>query len=528
MAKNGGGGDGDGVSRIIFSSGKNFEGMDLTVNESMANAAVNLKNVGSICVQGNPWLIYPEENFKGNAVLAESGSYPDAAQDLVPWLKDGVDTTIGSVKFISEDMNGPEIQLMTGTQYKSDNPEWRRADANVTNATLMKCISVGNGGVWAINAKDNGVMCRLVDPSVNKKLSPDSSDPGNGWMKIQTRKFSATREGGIINAKQEGGLIQLSVGTTSVWGVNYDGRVVARVGIGDDSPTGREWATVDSEPLQHISVSNNGHVWGIDEKMRIWYRKGANSKSILGTTWKSISGKLKQVSVGHCGVWGINSEQSVYYRLNTYGDPESEGTGWLKIEGKFRSIFSGENCVIALASNRDVYFRANAFDRNDGNFMSTPNDQGTHWVRINQRRDKVIFKHVESSMDTMWAVDKHCCVWFKEKSSPDLYTNPYHSFTSFGDQPNFQDRYKFPDKACTYKIASGGWALYSEPDFKGKVMYQWSSDSLSNDPPSKTDDLKSYFVPIGSVRPMRGQHYKTPMLRIHPQWDKLTSKVEEL
>ena len=43
---------------------------------------------------------------------------------------------------------------------------------------------------------------------------------------------------------------------------------------------------------------------------------------------------------------------SLYFRLNTYGDPESEGTGWLKIEGKFRSIFSGENCVIALASNR--------------------------------------------------------------------------------------------------------------------------------------------------------------------------------
>ena len=42
-------------------------------------------------------------------MLAESGSYPDAAQDLVPWLKDGVDTTIGSVKFISEDMNGPGL-----------------------------------------------------------------------------------------------------------------------------------------------------------------------------------------------------------------------------------------------------------------------------------------------------------------------------------------------------------------------------------------------------------------------------------
>ena len=43
------------------------------------------------------------------------------------------------------------------------------------------------------------------------------------------------------------------MGTTSVWAVNWDGRVVARVGISDDSPTGREWATVDSEPLIHVS-----------------------------------------------------------------------------------------------------------------------------------------------------------------------------------------------------------------------------------------------------------------------------------
>ena len=34
-----------------------------------------------------------------------------------------------------------------------------------------------------------------------------------------------------------------------------------------------------------------------------------------------------KISVGHCGVWGINSEQSVFYRLNTYGDPDNEGTG---------------------------------------------------------------------------------------------------------------------------------------------------------------------------------------------------------
>ena len=54
----------------------------------------------------------------------------------------------------------------------------------------------------------------------------------------------------------QGGCRQLPVGTTSVWGVNWDGRVVARVGISEDSPSGREWATVDSEPLIHVIKLN--------------------------------------------------------------------------------------------------------------------------------------------------------------------------------------------------------------------------------------------------------------------------------
>ena len=55
----------------------------------------------------------------------------------------------------------------------------------------------------------------------------------------------------------QGGLRQLSVGLNSVWGVNADGRVVVRVGIGDDSPTGREWATVDAETMKHVSITNH-------------------------------------------------------------------------------------------------------------------------------------------------------------------------------------------------------------------------------------------------------------------------------
>lgn len=170
-------------------------------------------------------------------------------------------------------------------------------------------------------------------------------------------------------------------------------------------------------------------MWAVDHRDKIWYRKGANNKTALGSTWKSISGNLKQISVGHCGVWGINAEQSVFFRLNTFGDPESEGTGWLKVEGKFQMIFSGEQCVLALAANRDIYYRANIYDHGDGSFVNTPSHEGTHWVRIEQDKEsKIVFKQVECAVDTMWAVDKDNCVWYKEMTNPDFNTNRKPNF----------------------------------------------------------------------------------------------------
>lgn len=60
-----------------------------------------------------------------------------------------------------------------------------------------------------------------------------------------------------------------------------------------------------------VSISNEGHVWGVDASEKIWYRKGANNSFALGNNWKMIPGSLKQISVGQCGVWGVNSEQQV-------------------------------------------------------------------------------------------------------------------------------------------------------------------------------------------------------------------------
>ena len=52
-------------------------------------------------------------------------------------------------------------------------------------------------------------------------------------------------------------------------------------------------------------------------------------------------------------------------------------------------------------------------------------------------------------------------------------------------------------------------------------------DLISNDPPNKENPLKSFFVQIGSARPMRGQNYRTPIIRILPLIDELDIKVEE-
>lgn len=47
-------------------------------------------------------------------------------------------------------------------------------------------------------------------------------------------------------------LFQISVGSNSVWGVKSDGGVIVRMGIGPDTPLGKEWVTVDGEPMRQV------------------------------------------------------------------------------------------------------------------------------------------------------------------------------------------------------------------------------------------------------------------------------------
>ena len=41
--------------------------------------------------------------------------------------------------------------------------------------------------------------------------------------------------------------------------------------------------------------------------------------------------------------------------------------------------------------------------------------------------------------------------------------------TLYGDSKNF-DLCNFPSRGSTYKIGSGGWVVYAEPNFQGKFV----------------------------------------------------------
>ena len=59
------------------------------------------------------------------------------------------------------------------------------------------------------------------------------------------------------------------------------------------------------------------------------------------------------------------------------------------------------------------------------------------------------------------------------------------------------------------------------------ISFMLLDELISNDPPNQENPHKSFFVQIGSARPMRGQNYRTPILRIQPTLGGLETSVEE-
>ena len=145
------------TGKLVLYTGQDFNGDEHSFADSVK--AINEspwkgKTIKSLKVIGNPWLFYNEEGMKGLPIFVEEGRYPKLETFGIP-------ESPKSIRLVKDDMGSPELYLASSTNYEAQNIEeypWERADLNVH---LMKYVSVGSGGIFASQAKDESVWCRF-------------------------------------------------------------------------------------------------------------------------------------------------------------------------------------------------------------------------------------------------------------------------------------------------------------------------------------------------------------------------------
>jgi len=193
----------------------------------------------------------------------------------------------------------------------------------------------------------------------------------------------------------KGYLHQISCGA-SVWIVNRDGLII-KLADPPISPVPEKfwrgkvyyelepYEIIPGPPMQCIAVSDKNRVWGVGKDESIWRRSGSS--------WERINGRLKHISVGESGVWGVQSDGNVYYRVGTYLDIDTAGSGWEKVPvpqdkvrnrmtlRKPRTVAVGTDMVAITADNEGaIYYREG---------ICSENPTGTDWIYGKRTMQKI-------------------------------------------------------------------------------------------------------------------------------------------
>jgi len=234
-------------------------------------------------------------------------------------------------------------------------PEFKFKPSWIQYGGRLMIVAVGPFGVWGAAS----------DQTIWKKTA-------SSWRKIN------------------GALADISVGKNSVWGVS-NGAAYARRGNGN-------WERIPNPgKFNQISVSgsNDLNVWATDTDEQIY--------KWTGSGWKIIEGKLKVVSCGESGVWGVDYKDEVFYKTGTYGGGASEGTGWEQVDGLLIWISSGAAGEV-WGTNRegDVW-------RREGISASIPT--GTAWKKVSSGS----MKKVSIWGGQAWAVNNKDQIFYANK-----------------------------------------------------------------------------------------------------------------
>ena len=116
--------------------------------------------------------------------------------------------------------------------------------------------------------------------------------------------------------------------------------------------------------LRHISAGQAG-VWGVNRNQNIYYRAKKR--------WLHVGGKLKQIDSGPRGiVCGVNKYDNIYCRLQVSSRCR-QGRRWVRVPGKLKYISCGDYGHWGVNKANDIYFREG---------VSRSNPGGLKWQKI--------------------------------------------------------------------------------------------------------------------------------------------------
>ena len=196
-------------------------------------------------------------------------------------------------------------------------------------------ISAGDAGTWAV-AADGRVLYRG-----GQHLSPQGSKweviPGNTVFKmVDSGPYgfvtAITANNGVVYRDQISKqfpsgtgwrnlgkqLESVSVGSFGIWGVDKDQNVhfARRPSLLSGSPLA--WRMVPGVKLKQIDAGFGGSVWGVANDSRVYKRTGINHEEPYGKTWLYENAKIKSVTTGLKGVFGVAKNDRVVYKRSKY------------------------------------------------------------------------------------------------------------------------------------------------------------------------------------------------------------------
>ena len=111
--------------------------------------------------------------------------------------------------------------------------------------------------------------------------------------------------------------------------------------------------------------------------------------SIVGTRWRHIGGRLKQIESGPRGAcWGVNRHRNIYFRAGvTRRRPV--GRFWVRIGGKLNFVSAGCSGVYGVSNNQQIWRYRGNFNVLSveklapfGTFFKVRNSSLCHFVRF--------------------------------------------------------------------------------------------------------------------------------------------------